>query len=193
MQWLEQSLASRREGLDPQTEAFIVWAWQHQKELDLTAEQVLPRSEATCVAAFWEVLSLFHRSSNLAESSHSWLRPYLQVHRGIPVWLLPLLQIFWNHHPFQRGERQGKSPLALAGVDDVPTLAELFDRLVGRQPSIRAPDFFCQKCATRFQPKFETFRLKHLLASPISCRRSFSPAVTCLHYYMQVRISWRGC
>ena len=133
-------------------------SWQHQKELDLTAEQVLPRSEATCVAAFWEVLSLFHRSSNLAESLHSWLRPYLQVHRGIPVWLLPLLQIFWNHHPFQRGERQGKSPLALAGVDDVPTLAELFDRLVGRQPSIRAPDFFCQKYATRFQPKFETFR-----------------------------------
>jgi hypothetical protein len=149
LEWLEQSLAPWRAGLDPQTEAFIVWAWQHQKELDIPADQVLSENEATRVAAIWETLSLFHRSSSLAESLHSWLRPYLQVHRGVPAWLLPLLQAVWNHHPFQRGKRQGKSPLALAGVEDVPTLAELFDRLVGVGQPIPAPDWFFkvpQKC-----------------------------------------------
>ena len=147
--WLEHSLAPWREGLDPQSEAFIVWAWQHQKELGITADQVLPADNTTRVAAFWEALSLFHRSSSLAESLHSWLRPYLQVHRGMPSWLLPLLQAFWNHHPFQRGKRQGKSPLALAGVEDAPTLAELFDRLVGRKQPSPAPEWFFkvpQKC-----------------------------------------------
>jgi hypothetical protein len=149
LEWLEQSLAPWRAGLDPQTEAFIVWAWQHQKELGVTAEQILSESEAIRVAAFWEALSLFHRSSSLAESLHSWLRPYLQVHRGMPAWLLPLLQAVWNHHPFQRGKRQGKSPLAWAGVKEAPTLAELFDRLVGKEKPIPAPDWFFkvpQKC-----------------------------------------------
>lgn len=140
--WLEQSLAPWRVGLAPQTEAFLVWAWRHQKELGVTAEQILPESQANRVAAFWEALSLFHRASSLAESLHSWLRPYLQVHRGMPDWLLPLLQAVWNHHPFQRGKRQGKSPLALAGVENAPTLAELFDRLVGREQPIPAPDWF---------------------------------------------------
>jgi hypothetical protein len=149
LEWLEQSLAPWRAGLDPHIEAFIVWAWQHQQELGITAEEVLCEPEAVRVAAFWESLSLFHRSSSLAEALHSWLRPYLQVHRGIPGWLLPLLQAVWNHHPFQRGKRQGKSPLALAGLEDAPTLAELFDRLVGKEPPIPAPDWFFkvpQKC-----------------------------------------------
>lgn len=149
LEWLEHSLAPWRAGLDPQTEAFMVWAWQHQKALGITAEQILPESEVTRVAAFWEALSLFHRSSSLAESLHSWLRPYLQVHRGVPAWLLPLLQAVWNHHPFQRGKRQGKSPLAFAGLENAPTLGEFFDRLVGEEQPIPAPDWFFkvpQKC-----------------------------------------------
>src|SRR3972149_1772249 len=83
--WLEHSLAPWREGLDPPSEAFIVWAWQHQKELGIPADQALPADNTTRVAAFWEALSLFHRSSSLAESLHSWLRPYLQVHRAMPA------------------------------------------------------------------------------------------------------------
>ena len=149
LEWLEQSLAPWRAGLDPQTEAFIVWAWQHQQELGISADQVLSENQAARVAAIWEALSLFHRSSSLAKSLHSWLRPYLQVHRSMPAWLLPLLQAVWNHHPFQRGKRQGKSPLALAGVKDAPSLAELFDRLVGVEPPIPAPNWFFevpQKC-----------------------------------------------
>lgn len=149
LECLEQSLAPWRADLDAQSEAFLVWVWQHQKELGLTADQVLPESQAARVSAFWEALFRFHRSSSLTEALHSWLRPYLQVHRGIPAWLLPLLQVVWNHHPFQRGKRQGKSPLAWAGVEDVPTLAELFNRLVGMEQLTPVPDGFFkvpQKC-----------------------------------------------
>jgi hypothetical protein len=130
LEWLEQALAPWREGVAPEMEAFITWAWKHQKELGITFEQVLPASQQDLVSAFWNALSLFHRSSSLAESLHSWLRPYLQVHRGMPEWLLPLLQIVWNHHTFQRGKRQGKSPMDLAGLDNVLSLSELFDRFI---------------------------------------------------------------
>ncbi len=80
-------------------------------------------------------LALFHRSSSLAEALHSWLRPYLELHRGAPQWLLPLLQLFWNHHPFERGKRKGHSPLELAGVKDAPSLADVFDQLFQSQPT----------------------------------------------------------
>lgn len=65
------------------------------------------------------------------------------------AWLLPFPQAVWNHHTFQWGKRQGRSLLALAGVEDTPGLAELFDRLVGVGPPIPAPDWFLkvpQKC-----------------------------------------------
>jgi hypothetical protein len=133
--WLEQALAPWKEGLPTRTEAFLTWAWQHQQALHLTPDQVLPDQQAL-VSAFWNALSLFHRSSSLAESLHSWLRPYLQVHRGIPDWLLPLLQLLWNHHPFQRGKRRDKSPMAWAGLENVPTLAQLFDQLVQPERAI---------------------------------------------------------
>ncbi len=73
LEWLEQRLAPWRAGLDPQSEAFIIWAWQHRRELDITAEQILSENEAVRVRAFWKALSLFHRSSSLAESLHIWL------------------------------------------------------------------------------------------------------------------------
>lgn len=140
--WLEQALAPWRRNLDPETEALIVWAWQHRQQLDLEAGQGFPPHLQEIVMAFWEMLALFHRSSSLAESLHSWLRPFLQVHRGIPDWLLPLLQVVWNHHVFPRGKRKGKSPLALAGVEEALTLPGLFDRLTGIQAPILAPDWF---------------------------------------------------
>jgi len=142
LEWLEQALAPWEEELDPKMEAFIIWAWKHQKELEITVEQVLPASHQNLVTAFWNALSLFHRSSSLAESLHSWLRPYLQVHRGMPKWLLLLLQLVWNHHIFQRGKRQGKSPMELAGVENVPALSDLFDWLVEIEKSIPVPAEF---------------------------------------------------
>jgi hypothetical protein len=153
LEWLEQALAPWREGVDPNMEAFIIWAWKHQKELEITLEQVLPASQQDLVAAFWNALSLFHRSSSLAESLHSWLRPYLQVHRGMPEWLLPLLQLVWNHHVFQRGKRQGKSPMELAGLENVPALSQLFDHLLKVEKAIPVPAeyFKVQKSVTQFQ------------------------------------------
>jgi hypothetical protein len=44
-------------------------------------------------------------------------------------WLLPLLQLFWNHHEFERGRRAGHSPLELADVTDAPSLAEVLGQL----------------------------------------------------------------
>jgi hypothetical protein len=143
IEWLEQALAPWREDLSPETEAFILWAWQHQKELNISYEQVLPPDQQDRVCAFWNALSLFHRSSSLAESMHSWLRPYLQVHRGMPDWLLPLLQLVWNHHVFQRGKRQSKSPMQWAGLENVPSLSSLFDWLANPEKPSPAPlEFF---------------------------------------------------
>jgi len=82
------------------------------------------------VRVIWDIMGLFHRFSSLAESLHSWLRPYLPIHREMCRWLLPLLQLFWNHHPFERGKRAGHSPLELAGVADAPSLEEVLGRLV---------------------------------------------------------------
>ena len=152
IEWLEQALTFWREGLTPELEKLIIWAWQHQKELEISFEQVLPAPYQDTVCAFWNAFSLFHRSSSLAESLHSWLRPYLQVHRGMPKWLLPLLQLVWNHHVFQRGKRQGKSPMEWAGFDNVPALSALFDHLTNSQrPSLVQPDFIkVQKSVTLF-------------------------------------------
>lgn len=135
--WLEQSLAPWRKELDVATEEAIVWAWQHQHTLALQPGEGFPAALQPVVQAFWEALSLFHRSSSLAESLHSWLRPHLQIHRGMPKWLLALLQLFWNHHPFQRGKRAGHSPLELAGVKEAPPLSEVLNRLFHPCPDIQ--------------------------------------------------------
>jgi hypothetical protein len=127
--WLEQALTPYREGLDSASEAFILWAWQHQHVLQIEVDH-LPQAMHSVARAFWTTLDLFHRASSLVKALHSWLRPYLQVHRGMPAWLLLLLQLFWNHHPFQRGKRKGQSPLQWAGVDQIRSLAELVDSLV---------------------------------------------------------------
>jgi len=139
LEWLEQQLAPLRRDLDVGTETFIVWAWQHRQDLGLNIATDFPEHLRPIAYAVWEALSLFHRSSSLAESLHSWLRPYLQIHRGMPKWLLPLLQLFWNHHQFERGKRAGSSPLELAGAEDVPSLGQVLDQLfrprLSTQPS----------------------------------------------------------
>lgn len=122
--WLETALAAWRSALSAEDEAFITWVWRWRASLDLSLEEAFPSHLQATVRAFWEALSLFHRASSLAESLHSWVRPYLQIHRGMPQWLAPLLQLFWNHHRFQRGKRAGHSPLELAGVDDPASLSE---------------------------------------------------------------------
>jgi hypothetical protein len=85
--WLVQRLAPYRQALDPATEATILWAWRHRQALALTPGAGFPTHLQAAVQAFWLALSFFHRSSSLAESLHSWLRPYLALHRGTPQWL----------------------------------------------------------------------------------------------------------
>jgi len=127
--WLEQQLTPLLKEMDADTQTFIIWAWQHRQALNLNIDTDLPETLRSVVCTVWNTLGLFHRSSSLAESLHSWLRPYLQIHRGMPQWLLPVLQLFWNHHKFERGKRAGNSPLELAGVEDAPSLAEVLDQL----------------------------------------------------------------
>lgn len=129
--WLDESLAAWRQALDADTADFLGWAWVHREALALDVSRDLPAALRPAAQALGEVMTLFHRSSSLAESLHSWLRPYLQIHRGLPDWLTPLLQWFWNHHEFQRGKRAGHSPLALAGNDAAPPLAEALAQLLG--------------------------------------------------------------
>ncbi len=123
LEWLEQQLTPLLQGVDAETQVFILWVWQHRHDLHLDIAANFPEALQPVVGAVWDVLSLFHHSSSLAESLHSWLRPYLQIHRGMPKWLLLLLQLFWNHHRFERDKRAGNSPLELAGVEDAPSLA----------------------------------------------------------------------
>lgn len=123
--WLHETLSHWCANLSPELEAWALLAWQDQS----CCLEVFPPAYRQAVAAIWDAFALFHRSSSLAESLHSWLRPYLSIHRGMPQWLLPLLQLFWNHHSFSRGKRSGNSPLQLAGLDDAPSLANALDNL----------------------------------------------------------------
>jgi hypothetical protein len=135
LEWLEQQLMPVFDDLGADTQTFVVWAWQHRRALDVDIDTDFAEPLRSTVRGIWDTLGLFHRSSSLAESLHSWLRPYLQIHRGMPKWLLPLLQLFWNHHEFERGKRAGSSPLELAGVADAPSLAEVVNQLFCPNPS----------------------------------------------------------
>lgn len=135
LEWLQQQLPPVLKDLDADTQTFIIWAWQHRQALHLDIDTDFPEALRSVVHAAWDILGLFHRSSSLAESLHSWLRPYLHIHRGMPKWLLPLLQLFWNHHEFERGKRAGNSPWQLAGVEDAPSLVEVLNHLFCPSPS----------------------------------------------------------
>ena len=129
LEWLAQQLTPVLKDIETKGQRFIIWAWQHRQVLNLNIDTDISQNLRSVMHTTWETLGLFHRSSSLAESLHSWLRPYLQIHRGMPQWLFPLLQLFWNHHTFERGKRVGSSPLKLAGVDDAPSLVAVLDQL----------------------------------------------------------------
>lgn len=126
---LENRLSPARAKLSDEDEKLITFIWQQRHELTSPWTEMFPTTWQASVQAFDKALSLFHRASSLAESIHAWVRPYLQIHRGMPQWLAPLLQLFWNHHRFQRGKRAGSTPTELAGLSEQPTLAQLFANL----------------------------------------------------------------
>jgi hypothetical protein len=116
---LAQALAPWRSQLPAELEAFLLLAWSQRDRFPFQIQRDLPPVLQPVAQAVWDALSQFHRTSCMAECVHSWVRPFLELHRGMPDWLLPLLQGFWNHHVFQRGTRRGFSPLALAKIPAV--------------------------------------------------------------------------
>lgn len=135
--WLEQHLTTVLANLETDTQTFILWAWQYRRKLDLDMTTDIPEIWRSVWLAVGDTLALFHRSSSLAESLHSWLRPYLHIHRGMPPWLLPLLQLFWNHHLFERGQRAGSSPVELAQVEDALSLKAVLERVFDSSPAVQ--------------------------------------------------------
>jgi len=131
LEWLEQQLTPILKNQNADTQRFIHWTWLHHQELSLNIDTDIAENLRPVMRTAWDILGLFHRSSSLAEALHSWLRPYLQIHRGMPTWLLPLLQLFWNHHRFERGKRAANSPMQLAGVEDAPSLPAVLDLVFG--------------------------------------------------------------
>lgn len=130
--WLEAALMPLLSQMTTQQQAFLLWAWQNRQTQSLDIEIHFPKHLQTLVSMCCTILGSFHRSSSLAESLHSWMRPHLQAHRGMPTWLLPMLQMVWNHHAFQRGKRKGKSPLGWADIPETLTLNQVFDLLATR-------------------------------------------------------------
>lgn len=125
LRWLQDILTPWCQNLPNDLEAWILASWRN----GIHRLESIPNPWRSTAAAIWDALALFHRSSSLAESLHSWLRPYLSIHRGMPAWLFPLLQLFWNHHTFSRGKRAGHSPLQLAGVENAASFASALDTL----------------------------------------------------------------
>ena len=113
LRWLERQVADWQATLDPADEALIVWVCR----CSAVAVDELPERLHLAAQAYDTALALLHRASSHVESFHSWLRPYLHIHRTLPDWLLPLAALFWNHPVFQRGKRAGHSPVELAGID----------------------------------------------------------------------------
>jgi len=56
------------------------------------------------------------RASSLVETVNSWLRPFLWRRKGNGRGIYNLLRLCWNTHRFERGKRQGFTPLQLAGI-----------------------------------------------------------------------------
>lgn len=130
LQELTRILAPWRAKVDPEWEALILWAYQHRLSAHIQLEQDFPPALWDTVRAFWDALAHLHRASSHVEALHSWLRPFLALHRSRPNWLLALLQGFWNHHTFQRGKRQGHSPLDLAGLEAASSLDDWISGLL---------------------------------------------------------------
>jgi len=126
---LKARLSHLQPHLSPKQEAEIVWACQYRQTVAVAWSELLSPALHQIAHEFEQALSLFHRASSLAESIHAWVRPYLHIHRGMPTWLAPLLQLWWNHHRFQRGKRAGHTPAELAEVSHTPSLAQLFTNL----------------------------------------------------------------
>ena len=71
-----------QENLNQTVEAYMIWSWLNRRDLNITPDNCdWSNALQPILTAFWNALSLFQHSSFLAEFLHSWLHPYLQIHR----------------------------------------------------------------------------------------------------------------
>jgi|GEM_PF-3104444 len=68
LEWLERHLRPVLQDWQAETQAFLLWAWQHCLAVNLNIATDLPEALHAVVNAAWDILSLFHRSSSLAEA-----------------------------------------------------------------------------------------------------------------------------
>lgn len=127
--WLNEMMRTFVKQHSRLTLQFIGWAWRNRDQLELCVASEFSASLQPTVCSIFRLLEMFHRTSSLAECFHSWLRPYLTIHRGMPQWLLSLLQLYWNHHLFGRGKRAGFSPVQLAQGQQSQTLQKALARV----------------------------------------------------------------
>jgi hypothetical protein len=70
--WLEQQMASHRQGLDSSMEASIIWAYKHHGELGLECPgRGFPSELCPVVEAFWQALDTFHPPAYAGVESES--------------------------------------------------------------------------------------------------------------------------
>ena len=103
--------------------ALVGWAWRHRDVLGPEPEPLVhgfpPRWQpaARVLIAAWNGAT---RSSSLAETWHSVLRPHVAVHRTRSPGFLALIAVSHNHRVRSRGIHRGKTPLQVCGVPDAP-------------------------------------------------------------------------
>jgi len=56
LEWLEQQLRPVLQGVDQETQAFILWAWQHRQELNLDMAADIPQELQAVVRVIWDIL-----------------------------------------------------------------------------------------------------------------------------------------
>jgi hypothetical protein len=103
--------------------ALVGWAWRHRDVLGPDTETLVagfpPRwqTAARVLITAWNSAT---RSSSLAETWHSVLRPHVAVHRTLSPGFLTLLAVSHNHRVRSRGIHRGKTPLQVCGATDAP-------------------------------------------------------------------------
>jgi hypothetical protein len=93
LEWLERHLRPVLQDVEAETQSFILWAWQTPPGGEPEHRHRPPSGSARCRECRVGHLEFCSTAPPAwRKRLHSWLRPYLQIHRGMCRWLLPLLQ-----------------------------------------------------------------------------------------------------
>ena len=76
-------------------------SWVNQEEVDRT------------ITIVSQLMGGIKKSNSLMEAVNSVIRCHLQTYKSIPRWFCSLFIFYWNHRRFERGKRQGMSPIEI--------------------------------------------------------------------------------